>query len=93
MAKTIREKVEGEYPEFVDDVIGLNEAQLRARLSTYAIELTKSEQAKEEDQEYQAAKTLASDLGAPYRDVEKALKLKRKYIIELIKDKGGDIGN
>lgn len=88
--KTLAEIVEKEYPDFVEDVQGLDAATLRSRLSTYAIELDRSEQAKEDDEAYQTAKALASELGAPYRDIEKALKLKRKYIVKLIKEKGGD---
>jgi len=89
MAKSIREKVEGEYPEFVEDVIGLTADELKVRLSQYAIHLTETEEAQEADEAYQAAKALATELGGPYRDTVKALKLKRKYITMLVKEKGG----
>jgi len=34
------------------------------------------------------AKTLASELAAPYRDTKKAIRAKSKYIIALLKDRG-----
>lgn len=88
--KTINEIVEKEYPEFVEDVVGLTVDALKTRLSTYAIELDRSEQAEEADEALQAAKALVSELSGPYRDIKKALKLKRKYIVKLIGEKGGD---
>jgi hypothetical protein len=37
------------------------------------------------------AKNQVSELSAPYRDAKKVIRLKTRYIISLIKEKGGDV--
>jgi len=86
--KTVQEKVQEEYPEFATEVAGLDEDKLNGRLATLAKALEESETAKEDDEELEEAKTLASELAAPYRDTKKAIRAKSKYIIALLKDRG-----
>jgi hypothetical protein len=86
--KSVREKVEKEYPEFAEEVAALTADQLNNRLATLAKGLEESEDAKESDEELERAKLLASELSAPYRDVKKAVQLKSKYVIGLLRDKG-----
>jgi hypothetical protein len=86
--KTVQEKVQQEYPEFSTEVAGLSVEQLNSRLATLAKNLEESENAKEGDAELSDAKSLASELSAPYRDAKKALGLKSKYVISLLRDKG-----
>lgn len=88
--KSVAEKVEKEFPEFVGAVAGLNVAELEGKLSTYAKEAERVEDAKDADEEFANAKALASELGGPYRDAKKAIRLKSRYLISLIRDKGGD---
>lgn len=87
--KSIQEKVQGEYPEFVETVIGLTVEQLEKRLSDYAKNRNEVQEAKKADLELEAARQVASEMGAPYADALKAIELKSKYIISLIKEKGG----
>jgi hypothetical protein len=88
--KTIQELVQGEYPEFANEVAGLSADQLNNRLATLAKNLEESETAKEDDEALEQAKAEASELAAPYRDAKKALRAKSKYVISLLKEKGAD---
>lgn len=86
--KSVRETVEKNYPEFAEELNGATTDQLNSRLATLAKGLEESEQAKEVDDELEKARLLASELSAPYRDVKKAVQLKSKYVIGLLRDKG-----
>lgn len=88
-SKTIQEKVQSEFPEFVESVMGLSIEQLEKRLSDYAKHRDEVEEAKKADQELQAAKEVASSMAAPYGDALKAINMKSKYIVALVKEKGG----
>lgn len=86
--KSVQEKVDKEYPEFVTEVAGATVDQLNDRLAALARGLEESEDLKEEDQALENAKALALELSGPYKDVKKAVQLKTKYIYGLLKDKG-----
>ena len=88
--KTVQEQVQKDYPEFVSTVDGLSVQDLEGKLSSYAKEADKVRVAREEDEELTRTKALATELSGPYKDALKAIALKTKYIIELIKEKGGD---
>lgn len=88
--KTVQEVVQTEFPEFFNEVAGLSTDQLNNRLATLAKNLEESETAKEEDEELEEAKATATELAAPYRDAKKALRVKSKYVISLLKEKGAD---
>jgi len=83
-------KVQKEMPEFTSEVVGLSVEQLNARLSQLSKDAMACEDAKEADEELSTALANASELGAPYRDVKKAIKLKSRFILSLITDKGGN---
>lgn len=83
----ILEKVQKELPEFVEECANLTAAEIDTRLSKNAQDLDKVEVSEEEDEEYQAARDNSRELGAPYRDAKKVLKLKSKYLISLLKER------
>ncbi|CAM6004874.1 unnamed protein product [Sphagnum balticum] len=87
--KTADEKFQEEYPEFVGEVVGLSVDQLNSRLAEQAKAAEWNETTKEEDEELEEAQKAASELAAPYRDAKKAIRAKSKYLIKLIKEKGG----
>lgn len=89
--KNIQEVMQKDNPEFASEVASLSVEHLDARLAQLAKDAQASEEAKEADEELTAAKAQSIDLGAPYRDVKKAIKLKSEYIISLIKEKGGKV--
>lgn len=88
--KSVETQVQESMPEFAGEVAGLSLEQLNSRLSDLAKGREENQQAKEEDEQLESAKRLSSELGAPYRDAEKALKLKSKYIISLLSEKGSE---
>jgi hypothetical protein len=95
MAKPKKEKLSFEQqfqkdnPDFASEVAGLSVQDLNNRLAELAKANEWNETKKEEDEDLEKAKGLASELAAPYRDEKKALRVKSKYVIGLIKEKGG----
>lgn len=87
--KSLDEKMKEEQPEFVGEVIGLSVDQLNARLAELAKAAEWNEQAKEDDEDLAEKQAAAAEAGAQYRDAKKAIRLKSRYLIKLIQDKGG----
>lgn len=85
---SISEKVQKEMPEFAAEVANLSSDQLDERLAQLAKDAEAIETAKEEDEGLEEARAKAVELTAPYRDGKKAIRLKSRYIIGLLKDKG-----
>ena len=69
----------------------LSLAELEVKVNEYAKGNEANEDAKEADEDLEEAQEKAKELGAPYKDLKKALKLKSKYTILLIKEKGGKV--
>lgn len=88
--KSIEEKVQAEFPEFAASIASSGVTELESKLSTYAKQQDEVELAMEADTALEDSKALTSELSAPYRDAKKAIKMKMKYIIALIKDRGGN---
>lgn len=87
--QTLSEKVHKEMPEFAGEVAGLSVDDLNGRLATLAKASEENSQMKEEDDRLEEAQREAKELAAPYKDAEKAIRTKSRYIISLIKEKGG----
>jgi len=85
--KSVQEKIREENPEFVEACKSLTLAELDNRLAGLAKDAESVDEARESDEKLANAKEEASSLGAPYRDAKKAIKLKTKYILELIKER------
>jgi hypothetical protein len=88
--KDIKSIVQKQFPEFPEVVDGLSLEDLEKRISTYAKEAENIEDAKEADEGLAAAKDQVAELSAPYKDAKKAIRLKIRYLIQLVKDKGGN---
>jgi hypothetical protein len=89
-SKSLRDKLRLEMPEFVEEVDSASVSDLESRLSQLTKGYEATEEAQKNDEELANAKALVRELGAPYRETKNAIKLKTKYIISSIKDKGGD---
>lgn len=87
--KSLQEKVQEDMPEFAAEVAGLAVQDLNNRLATLAKGAEENEQAQEDDEDLEKARSEASELAAPYRDAKKAIRLRSRYIISLIREKGG----
>ena len=75
------------HPEFAKEIESLTKDQLKERVYQLQKGLEESEAHKEANDELKAARANVSELNAPYRDVKTAVKLKTKYILELLDKK------
>jgi len=93
--KDWKAKVEKDYPEFVDAVVGLSVAQLDERLLAYAKESEAIANSREEKigELLRALADQKKTLEGPYKDAATANALKRRYIVKLIGEKGGNDGS
>lgn len=89
MSKSIEQKVFEEFPEFCEECSLLSADELKNRISGLATGAEDTRNAREEDEELANARELANGLNAPYVDALKALRLKTRYLIQLLKEKGG----
>jgi hypothetical protein len=86
---TLARMVQIHHPEFADEVSGLSVADLESRLASLAKHAEEISVAKEESEALKDARARLAELSGPFNDGLKAVKLKTKYIIGLIKEKGG----
>lgn len=95
MARAKKEKLSFEQqfqkdnPDFAGEVAGLSVQDLNNRLAEFAKAAEWNETKKEEDEDLARAQAEAKEAGAVYRDEKKALRVRSKYVISLIKEKGG----
>lgn len=75
--------------EFKEEIDTLSIPVLEARITKMQKNLDESREHKKNNVALQKVSAEKSELEGPYSDVEKAVKIKTKYIIELIKEKGG----
>jgi hypothetical protein len=75
--------------EFKEEVDGLSVDDLEIRISNMQKGLDESREHKKNNEALKKVSAEKSELEGPYKDVENAVKVKTKYIIELIKEKGG----
>ncbi len=87
---SVDQKVREEFPEFVAEVSSLETDALNGRLAQLSKALSDNEDAKDNDEELEQAKERASFLGSAYRDTAKAIKLKRRFITGMIRERGGE---
>lgn len=87
--KTLEEKVQAEFPEFVATVERMQVPELNARLSEYAKHSDEVSEAKKDCEPLIQKRAEVAELAGPFNDAQKAIKMKSKYIIDLIKAKGG----
>lgn len=86
--KDIRTQAEEDYPEFVEEVNNATSEQLTERLAQLAKSREEIQDSKEADDALAEAKSTASELAAPYRDAQKAVRLKSRFIIATLKERG-----
>jgi hypothetical protein len=89
--KTLLEKIETEFPEFQSEVVGLDIKQLDQRIADMQKELQDAADFQEEKrgEEIQNLVNELKEARGPYNDVKKAVGLKTKYLVSLIREKGG----
>lgn len=87
--KSLQEKVREEYPEFAESCDSLSSGDLDLRLAELAKHAEDVENSKEADEGLKQLQAEATQAAAPYRDAKKAIKLKNRYIIGMLKERGG----
>jgi hypothetical protein len=89
--KTLVEKIEAEYPDFQSEVVGLPIPQLEKRIADMQKELQDAADFQEEKrgEEIQNLVNELKEARGPFTDVKKAVSLKTKYLVTLIREKGG----
>ncbi len=83
----MKAKVQELYPDFTKEVDNLPADQLKTRIVALQQGLSYTLECKEKDDELTAVKALATELGAPYREAIKQVKLKTSYLVELLKER------
>lgn len=89
--KSLQEKVDEKYPEYSGEVMGLSVQQLDQRIAELQKTLEDAAQFQEE-KNGEAIKGLQAqlkDLKDDYNEVKKAVALKTKYLVSLVREKGG----
>lgn len=84
---TSNAKIQKEFPDFCNEVDKLPAEALKARVVGLQQALEESEAHKENNDELHDARAAVQELAAPYRDVKKAVKLKTKYVLDLLKER------
>lgn len=79
---------ENAHPDFCIEVQVLSTEQLKERVISLQQQLEESEEHKESNDALKEARVVCQELSAPYRDVKKAVKLKTKFILDLLKNRG-----
>jgi hypothetical protein len=87
--KSLKQTVQQLYPDFASEVDSLPVDALEKRLTSYAKRAEEIEDAKEQDEELEKTRELLSELAAPYRDGKKEVRSKSRYLITLIRERGG----
>lgn len=85
----VKREVEKKYNSFVEETNGMSVSDLNARLNKLVKDNDDIQTAMDDNQKITDAKELLKELKGPYTDGIKENKLKIKYLIELIKEKGG----
>lgn len=89
--KTLADKVENKYPGYPAEVIGLSVQQLEKRIADMQKGLEDAANFQEE-KNGEAIRSLGAqlkDLKDDYNDVKKAVVLKTKFLVSLVREKGG----
>jgi uncharacterized coiled-coil DUF342 family protein len=84
-------KVQEEFPEFSDVVQGLSINELEQKVAVYAKEFEKTCESLDSNEKIAQAREGLAEMVAPYRDTKRAIRMKIKYLIAMIKEKGGDV--
>lgn len=86
--KSLEKQMSEENPEFVSEVASATTDELNNRIAQLAKDQEEVDQAKAADSGLEDLRAQVSLAAAPYNDSKKALKLKTKYLIQLMKDRG-----
>lgn len=81
-------KVEKDYPEFVEIINTLSGTDLEKRILEYAKEQERIDEELDSNEIIKAIKDNLKETRSPFVDAKKAVKLKMKYLMALLDDRG-----
>lgn len=81
-------KVQKEYGEFSDAVAHLSGEDLERRILDYAKEQERIDEELDSNEVIKAAKDNLKEIKAPFTDAKKAVKMKMRYLMALLEDRG-----
>ena len=87
--KSLRDIIRDDHEAFFHEVERLSVADLDRRLNGLAKHAEEIDEAKENNPDLKEAREELNKIAGPFRDAKKTNKLKTKYVIQLIKEKGG----
>jgi uncharacterized membrane protein YukC len=85
----LAKKLEKELPEFVSEVQSMSLEQMDTRLAREAKYMEEICDAMEDNEAIKEAADNLKELKGPYLDGKKMVKMKMKYLVNTIKEKGG----
>lgn len=74
--------------EFLDNAVNFTVDEVKAEIVRLAAYTEETRKAKEADEKLAEAKAVATELGAPYKETLGILKLKTRYLCQMLEDKG-----
>ena len=93
MGRSKKDPFEDLDQDFKDTVASMSETEIRQKISSVALNQVALLEAKENDEDYQTKKELASEAGAIYRDGTKMNKIRIAFCKRVLGDKGKDCGS
>lgn len=86
--KDLAAQIKEAFPEFYDSIHSGTSEELDVTLAKFAKHLQEVSESKSADEKLEEAKKLVAFLSEPYRDAKKALQLKSRYIISILRERG-----
>lgn len=93
MGRSKKDPFEDLDQDFKDTVAGMNEVEIRQKISSVALNQVALLEAKDNDEDYQQKKEVAKEAGAVYREGTKGNKLRIAFCKRVLGDKGKDCGS
>ena len=84
----VMKKVEKDYPEFVDAINTLSGNDLEKRILEYAKEQERIDEELSNNEVIKTIKENLKETRTPFVDAKKAVKLKMRYLMALLDDRG-----
>lgn len=88
--KSLKEKIESDFQDWADMVKAMSISELDSTILRFAKYREEIEESFKNNPKLKEVRDLKSDLEAPFKENLKHNKMKTKYLIMLLNEKGGD---
>lgn len=89
----VLKKVEKDYPEFVEVINTLSGTDLEKRILDYAREQERIDEELDNNEVIKAIKENLKETRSPFVDAKKAVKLKMRYLMAMLEDRGHPVSD